>query len=308
MARLGTHQVTRATGPRNGRFSWRRARLWGVAVLLMLAAAAYQRRTGPTYPIRGRMEVAGESYTYRLVRSGSSSGGARVAIPDLGPEVSAELHFKRYRTDDPFTTVPMSREGEEMVASLPGQPAAGKLEYFVTLETPRGSVRVPEPEEGQVVIRFKDDVPAYILLPHVMFMFFAMLVGVRAGLGAVFCPGGTRQIAWTALGLMTVGGMMLGPIVQKIAFGALWTGFPFGYDLTDNKLLIMWLVWLAACLFIGLRGFELRRGERIAMAAAALVMLGVYLIPHSAQGSELDWEAVEQGVPPSEAVKTGPER
>ena len=307
MTRAGTGQATRARDAGGRTLRWRGFRLWGVALLMMLAAAAYQRRTGPTYPVRGRMEVAGESYAYRLARSGSSSEGARVAIPDPGPRVSAELHFKRYRTDDPFTTVPMRREDEEMVARLPGQPAAGKLEYYVTLDTPGGGLRVPEPETGQIIVRFKDDVPIYVLLPHVLFMFFAMLVGVRAGLGAAFGPDYTRRLAWTALGLMTVGGMVLGPIVQKFAFGAFWTGFPSGYDLTDNKVLIMWLVWLVACLVVGWRVSELRRRERIAVAAAALVMLGVYLIPHSAQGSELDWEAVERGMPPSEAVKTGPE-
>lgn len=272
----------RATGARKRAVTWRGVRLWGVAVLVMLAAAAYQRRTGPTYPMRGRMKVAGESYAYRLARSGSSTDGARVAIPDPGPRVSAQVHFKRYRTDDPFTTLTMRREDGEMIARLSAQPAAAKLEYFVTLDTPGGSLRVPDPDAGQVIIRFKDDVPAYVLLPHVLFMFIAMLVGVRAGLGAVFAPGGTRRLAWTALGLMTVGGMVLGPIVQKFAFGAFWTGLPFGYDLTDNKVLIMWVVWLAACLFIGLRGFELRRRERVAVALAALVMLAVYVIPHSA--------------------------
>ncbi len=282
--------------------------LWGVAVLLMLAAAAYQRRTGPSYPLRGEVEVAGGSFVYELVRSGSSSDGARVAIPSPETAATARLHYRRFKTDDPFTTVEMRSVDEELVGELPRQPAAGKLEYFITVDLQNERLRIPERERGTVVIRFKNDVPVYVLLPHVVFMFLAMLVGVRAGLGAVFAPAGSRRLAWTALGLMTVGGMVLGPIVQKYAFGALWTGFPFGRDLTDNKVLIMWLVWLATCLFIRVRGFGLRRRERIAVAAAALVMLAVYVIPHSAQGSELAWEEVERGVPPEEAVRTGPSR
>ena len=43
-----------------------------------------------------------------------------------------------------------------------------------------------------------------------------------------------------------LGGMLLGPFVQKYAFGEFWTGWPNGHDLTDNKTLIMWLVWAAA--------------------------------------------------------------
>lgn len=282
--------------------------LWGVALLLMLAAAVYQRRTGPSYPLRGEVEVAGESFIYELVRSGISSEGARVSIPEPEGAVTARLHYRRFKTDDPFTTVELRSADDQLVADLPGQPAAGKLEYYISLDLADGRLRIPDPGRGTAVIRFKNDVPVFVLLPHVVFMFLAMLVGVRAGLGAVFATADARRLAWTALGLMTVGGLVLGPIVQKYAFGAFWTGFPFGRDLTDNKVLIMWLVWLAACLFVGIRGFGVLRRERVALALAALVMLVVYVIPHSAQGSELDWEQVERGVPPEEAVETGPDR
>ena len=43
-----------------------------------------------------------------------------------------------------------------------------------------------------------------------------------------------------------MGGMILGPIVQNFAFGELWTGVPFGWDLTDNKTLIAFLFWIIA--------------------------------------------------------------
>jgi hypothetical protein len=192
-----------------------------------------------------------------------------------------------------------------MVGELPAQPAAGKLEYFLELSTSRDRIRVPESSDGNVIIRFKDRVPVYVLLPHVFFMFFSVLFGMRTGLAALFSPGAMRRLAWMTLGLMTVGGMILGPIVQKFAFGAFWTGFPFGYDLTDNKVLIMWLVWVAACAVIGFRSKARERLARPVVLAAALVMAVVYVIPHSAQGSELDYEALERGVPASEAIKTG---
>ena len=40
--------------------------------------------------------------------------------------------------------------------------------------------------------------------------------------------------------------MILGPIVQYYAFGDLWTGIPFGWDLTDNKTLIALIFWILA--------------------------------------------------------------
>jgi hypothetical protein len=101
--------------------------------------------------------------------------------------------------------------------------------------------------------------------------------------------------------------MILGPIVQKYAFGAFWTGFPLGYDLTDNKTLLMWLVWVGACGALGLRGAGTRRERagRAAVVLATILMLAVYLVPHSLRGSQLDYERLEQGVDPADAIRTG---
>ncbi len=279
--------------------------LWAVAVALMLATAYYQRRTGPSYPVRGTFEVAGESYRYRLIRNAETTGVARVTIPEPNVPVTGGLRYRRFRTDDEFTTVPLGAVNGQLVGLIPGQPAAGKLEYYLVLEGPDGVVRVPESAVGTAVIRFKDPVPLYILLPHISLMFLSMVLGLRTGLAALFAPARMRRLAWITLGGMTIGGLVLGPIAQKYAFGAYWTGFPFGYDLTDNKVLIMWLVWVVACAVLGFRPRTRERMARAITALAALVVVVVYAIPHSAQGSELDWEEVDRGVPASEAIRTG---
>jgi hypothetical protein len=277
--------------------------LWVLAFVMTVSAAGYQRFTGPSYPARGTFEVAGQSYEHRLIRNAPTTGDARVAIPD--PGVPGALHYKRYRTDDDFTSVALQAEGGELVGLLPVQPAAGKLEYFLTLRTADGVIRVPGESEGSVVIRFKDPVPGYSLAPHIAMMFLALLIGMRAGLAALLSPSPMRRLAWTTLIIMTIGGMILGPIAQWYAFGAFWTGWPFDYDLTDNKVLIMWLVWIAACGVIWLGARKDERVSRAAVAIAALVMVVVYLIPHSARGTEVDYELLDQGVPASEALRSG---
>ena len=81
-----------------------------------------------------------------------------------------------------------------------------------------------------------------------------------------------------------IGGLLLGPLVQKAAFGAYWTGWPFGTDLTDNKTAVAVLAW-------GVAAFRARGGReaRAAVVVAALVTLAVFLVPHSAWGSQIDW-------------------
>src|SRR5690606_13146803 len=132
-------------------------------------------------------------------------------------------------------------------------------------------------------------------------------VGMRAGLSAIFEPTTTRRYAWIALTLMTIGGMILGPFVQKYAFGEYWTGFPWGGDWTDNKMLVMWVAWVVACVVLGMALSPVTKIGRAATVVAALVMTGAYLIPHSFGGSQLDYEAVDEGIDPQEAIRTGGE-
>jgi hypothetical protein len=284
---------------------WLSVTLWIAAAVLMFAAAGYQERTGPTKELRGAFEVGGVTYDYELIRSGDSREDAQVVIPSVGSDMNAVLSFRRYPTADEFTSVPFERTGEEAIGALPRQPSAGKLEYFITISAPGGELRIPESADENVIIRFKDPVPIGVLVPHIIMMFFALLIGMRTALSAMLALSDTRKLAWVTLGLMTVGGLILGPVVQKYAFGAFWTGVPFGYDLTDNKTLIMWVVWAGVCgLFLWKRASNLRT-ERISVILAAVVMVVVYLIPHSLRGSELNYDAVDQGAPASEAVRSG---
>ena len=82
--------------------------------------------------------------------------------------------------------------------------------------------------------------------------------------------------------LLAIGGLLLGPAVQKYAFDAWWTGWPFGHDLTDNKTAIAVAAWGIALLRT--RG---GRGARVAIVVAALVTMAVFIVPHSMFGSEL---------------------
>jgi hypothetical protein len=284
---------------------WLNVVLWIGAAVLMFGAMEYQDRTGPTKELRGEFDVGGTAYGYELIRSGDSREDASVVIPSPGNDVAALLYYKRYPTSDEFVTVPFQAVGTEMVAALPRQPSAGKLEYFIVVETPSAELRIPSSEDETVIIRFKDPVPVYYLLPHIIMMFFALLIGMRTALSAMFAPHNMRKLAWVTLGLMTVGGLILGPIVQKYAFGAFWTGVPFGYDLTDNKTLIMWIVWAAVCGLFVWKRMKSVLAERVSVILVAVVMVVVYLIPHSLRGSELDYDAIDEGAPASEAVSTG---
>jgi len=244
------------------------------------------------------------TYSYRLPRSGTSHEDRVVRLPAAPGIAGAALEYRRFRTQDPWRRVPFVADGDHLIGRLPRQPAAGKLEYSVTLATTTGDVRVPG-DDATVTMRFKDPVPAWVLIPHILLMFTALLVGIRTGLGALWAPTGLRRLTLVTLTTMTLGGLVLGPIVQELAFGQLWAGFPFGNDLTDDKTMIMWAVWVLAAWIVVRAGAGAPRRARMAALSAAVVMLAVYLIPHSVRGSELDYTQVDQGVAPANAVTTG---
>ncbi len=284
--------------------------LWASAVLLAAAAMIYQRSTGPTYEFKGYLESNGNSHKYELLRSQETTQGAKIELPHIDDaDYNATLHYKRYRTKDAVTKLDFSLdENQKFTAQLPVQPAAGKMEYFITGSIDGQEFNIPEKGEENIVLRYKDPVSDFILVPHVVMMIIVIIFGIRAGLSAVFDHDSMRRWTVTAFTAMTIGGMILGPLVQKSAFGEYWTGFPFGGDFTDNKMLIMWVAWALALAIIGFKPKKKENISRAAVLAAAVVMTVVYLIPHSMGGSTLDYDKVDQGIDPKEAIKTGAEK
>lgn len=74
----------------------RPAVLWALAILITLAAAAWQRMSGPTYPVRGTVNVGGETIRLRLARSHSIAARQPVAVKAANPEITGEVSWRRY--------------------------------------------------------------------------------------------------------------------------------------------------------------------------------------------------------------------
>ena len=281
--------------------------IWVLSIFLALAAMVYQRSTGPTYEYKGYVEHAGEQYKYKLLRSQETTEGAKIVLPFIEEaNYVASIHYKRFQTKDSVTTLDFQLdENHQFVAQLPIQPAAGKMEYYISGNIDGKEFNIPEKGEDAIVLRYKDPVAAYILAPHVTMMVLAIIFGIMAGISALIDRSSMRKWTLVAFSAMTIGGMILGPLVQKSAFGEYWTGFPFGGDFTDNKTLIMWVVWAIALAVVGFKPKKKEAGSKFAVLAAAIVMLIVYLIPHSMGGSTLDYDQIDKGIDPKEAIKTG---
>jgi hypothetical protein len=260
---------------------------WILAVVVTLISLVYQRLTGPSYPVSGKAELNGRTIAYKLDRSHSGETNAPVEIKTENQSVTGVLSWKRFKTDDPWTQVPMTFSNGVLKGEMPHQPVAGKLLYRVELQ--EGEQRVTLPGTDPIVIRFRGETPIWIIVPHVFAMFCAFLFSARAGLEYFNREPKFKTYMHLTLGFLVLGGFILGPLMQYYAFNVWWTGWPYGTDLTDNKTAVAFLCWMVAAVAFS----RSKKPQRWALAAS-IIMIAVYLIPHSVLGSEHDYGKMDK--------------
>jgi len=252
--------------------------IWISSLIILIGIIIFQPK-GPTDPVKGKIEINGEKITYKLLRSTGSAGDDTIKITIRSQQISGKLKYKRYKSKDEWTFKEMTRNGNVLMVNIPHQPPAGKVIYVPTLSDGKKTYDLyKEP----VIIRFRGQVPELILYMHILLMVLSMLFSIRTGFEAILKRKKTYLFTIITMLIFLVGGFILGPIVQKYAFGVYWSGFPFGHDFTDNKVALSLVFWVVAF-------FKLRKNKENTKWAviAAGIFLVIYLIPHSIFGSEL---------------------
>ncbi len=275
---------------------------WAIAIVITLAAVFFQRSTGPSHPAKELIEVNEGSFKAvfprSLVRPGNNEPTTLLSIKirctpeDQKELIGAVLYYKRYPGTDNYTPVVPSftvNENELIAnASIPVQPAAGKITYYLQLIGHQGIIV----NSNHNILRFRDHVPAVILILHILFVFFAFLFSNFTGLYTFAGNVRINPYALATILILFTGGFILGPLVQKYAFGVWWSGWPLGGDMTDTKTLVAFFSWIAAYVVnrvpCSRAGFC--RWRRYLYLAAALITMAVYSIPHSKAGSEYDYK------------------
>ena len=248
---------------------------WILAIIITIASAIYQRLTGPTYPLAGTVKLSnGHEVSYSLERTHAGQDNAVVRVLTRDSSIAGTLQWRPYRSQEPWRSSLMVFDEGMLRGELPAQAPMEKIEYQISVTV--GDQSTVLPLGGPLMMRFKGGVPLWVLLPHVLVMFAAMLLATRTGL-EVFArePSIKRLVNWTVISLF-VGGFIMGPLATYYAFDLWWTGWPVGNDITDSKTLIAFVVWLITW------GIYPRvKKPKPWIFAAALVMFLVFLIPHS---------------------------
>ena len=268
-----------------------------LAFILTIALLGLSRRLSTRRPHDMAADGEGLRLEHRTVTEQVGPGR-----PDLALSVECEGAFEpvvRYRVgkERELRSAAMTDDGDGVWrAALPEFDKGTKIYY--ALELYRGNdraARIPEEEGSFLFIKYKGKVSAVVLTLHILFMFASFYFMVQCLWSAIGILAGRAWKAeavgharWVLISSF-IGGWPLGFILNYQAFGVVWEGIPFGYDITDNKTQIMFVFWLVSLLLV--RGSFLGRGEEPdilgarGFAAAAIisfvVSLALFIVPHS---------------------------
>ncbi|MFH1144966.1 MAG: hypothetical protein V1774_10525 [Candidatus Eisenbacteria bacterium] len=179
---------------------------------------------------------------------------------------------------------------------IPHQTKGTRVPYYLRLQTMRaGETTIPQgAPEQPLAVTFKGEVSRPALIAHIVAMMGGLLPLAIAFIAAwVYLARGrllglTRRCVLIGFGLLFVGGVPLGMIVERQVFGTYWEGWPFGRDVTDTKTGLLLVLWLVLILVRGRSIFDgrpARGGVRDRVWATWVVLLtlltgALYLIPH----------------------------
>lgn len=180
--------------------------IWIFAIIFTVAIAGYQRRTGPTYPMKVKKEIGQKLIKVSLIRSYDGQDDARVFLKIPDTSIKGKIQFRKFKSYDCWTTAPMIRKGDTLLAKLPHQSISGKVMYYITLI--KGNKQVLLNEEA-AILRYKGHIPMIILFPHILIIFLAMLFSTITGLEAITNGKHVWLYSWITIITLLIGGLIL---------------------------------------------------------------------------------------------------
>ncbi|MCX7905368.1 MAG: hypothetical protein N2446_01535 [Elusimicrobiales bacterium] len=253
------------------------------SLLFSVLLVFFQRKTGPTYPVKGSFDIYNDNIKYFFPRSCTIKEQKCNAVID-SKVGDFYIKYKRYKINEEFKIIRFSfvDSNKKFIANIPSDfPPAAKIEYNVYAKIGENEFKI---NNKSVILRFKNKVDSWILIIHVIIMFGSLVLSLYMFFRVIFDKKYSSLLLYINWILLLIGGFVFGGLLQKQAFGLWWSGFPLGYDITDNKTLIVFLSWSVALLF----SIRKKNVSKYIVFSSILMILS-YLIPHSLFGSEYDY-------------------
>lgn len=266
-------------------------------VILTLALFVLARRLSMNRPREIEVEEGGLRISHVTVLEQVGPGEPSVELTvSPGTGDNPRIQFKS-KYSDGIEELPMTRSGDGVwTAKLPDLGKGRRLSYAFLVTGPGGAtIRLPARSGQFFLIKYKGEYSIPVVVLHVIFLFGAFFFMIQSMMGAVRIlksKEGKAPTVRMTRGVMLftfVGGWPLGWILNYQRFGVMWEGFPFGYDITDNKTQLIFIFWMVTVLLV--RGSFFGRGEEkdvagargfaLAVLISFVVSVALYILPHS---------------------------
>lgn len=178
------------------------------------------------------------------------------ATVEVSEDVKSVRLFLYYTADDqPQEVIQLEfLESGDYFGAIPSQKRGTEIEYYIEARGGRDLVvRVPKDVEAPGFKFVYKGVPNQALVvAHVVLLFVALLVFLLCGYLAFRALRHRKviidipRLGFLGTVIFFISSFPLGMIVGYQTYGKIWTGFPVGNDLTDNKSLVVLLYWAAA--------------------------------------------------------------
>ncbi len=268
---------------------------------------------------RGRPEFYtysenGFSFEMTTIPKAYQSDTARIMLKITGPLGDSLMPVIRHAKFGQDATTPLSKY--ETTPLTPADSAEGRWEhlatggliggrkwYYFEIRDNVGGRRAaftPAPNQP-FIMKYIGRTPDWIVFAHILLMFatvFFVVMGMLDGVDLVRGSPEVRPMAkmyFWAVVCAFLGGYPFGFAMNWYTFGTVWEGVPFGTDATDNKTQLLF-VYLLLVMFASLGSLTRGKVGRDVYRARTLgvlgvlgfvLMLAIYLIPHSIQFAPL---------------------
>ena len=171
---------------------------WVAAAALTLVCFAFQNRTGPTYPLEGKLATARGEVAYKFLRSEEIGTGLQIMLREPVPAgVSAKVRYRRYKSNDGWSETPMAPGNLPLLPAGSGGGGPGHRRHAALAPGAGRQVRVPgarrrrdgvparSPATAPCTRATRRPVPRAVLLVHILLVFLSMTLAIRTGLQAI---------------------------------------------------------------------------------------------------------------------------
>jgi len=275
-----------------------------IAFILTLVLLSISRKISERKPEFKTADFLGKRIEHITVTEKVGGGdveiNAKIVTSESTPNYQMDLFSKIGEGE--YNSLPMISKPENpqiYSATIPSQPKGERGYYYIKVKDNLGNeVTLPQEVETKCppfMIKFKGKVFPLILVLHIFSMSAAMFFSWMAFLYAWEILKGRKflnQLGFSslmALIFVFLGGFPLGFSVAYQTFGQAWGGIPYGWDVTDNKTLIILIFWLVVVWL--LKGTIFKKDENRNFASPKKVAIWtiiffiltvlIYLIPHS---------------------------